>query len=127
MSFLALTACGPSPALEEPHQPMPPSSASAAPSTPSTSPATGDAGAPKPGAGNETNPEEKKKAEARAALEKDRLAMTEANDKEKARWTPELKASAKALTDKSFPTGRTAVEASMASKTRRPGNAERDK
>jgi predicted methyltransferase len=120
---MLLVACGPSPAMDEPPQqpqaPMPPAMSSATSAPTAT---TSDAGA-----ATEPSPEEKKKAEERAALEKERAATNEANEKEKARWTPEMKTAAKALADKTYPTGRAAIEAAMASKHRRPGRAERDK
>jgi predicted methyltransferase len=46
---------------------------------------------------------------------------------EMVRWTPELRTEAKALADKTFPTGKAAIQAAMASKTRSPGHADRDK
>jgi predicted methyltransferase len=75
----------------------------------------------------EPTPDEKKKAEALKALEKDRAKMKADQEAEKARWTPELKAEAKALTEKTFPTGKAAIQAAASSKTRKPANAERDK
>src|SRR5688500_4106348 len=114
---LVLVACGPNPALDpEPaQQPMPPPAST--PSAPPTTPAaTTDAGAKA-----EPSAEDKKKAEERAALEKDRLAMKEANEKEKARWTPEMKKEVGALLDKTYPTGKAAIEAAMKSSHRRPG------
>jgi len=44
-----------------------------------------------------------------------------------ARWTPELHAEAKALADKTFPTGKAAIQAAMAGKHRETGHADRDK
>ena len=78
---------------------------------------------PKP----EPTAEEKKKAEAMEALQKDRAKMEADHKAEMARWTPELRAEAKALADKTFPTGKAAIQAAMASKFRKPGDAERDK
>lgn len=75
----------------------------------------------------EPTAEEKKKAAASEALAKDRAKMEADHKAELARWTPELRAEAKALADKSFPTGKAAIQAAMASKTRRPGEADRDK
>src|SRR5687767_6444541 len=120
--FLSLVACGPNPALEaEPNVPPPASTPTAPPATTATPTAAASTSAKEPTA------EEKKKAEDRAQLEKDRAEMIAANEKEKARWTPELQGAAKALADKTFPTGKGAIEAAMASKHRRPGRAERDK
>jgi predicted methyltransferase len=75
----------------------------------------------------EPTPEEKKKAEALRELEKDRAKMKADNEAEKARWTPELRAEAKALADKTFPSGKAAIQAAVANKARKPGNADRDK
>lgn len=118
-AVVLVAACGPSPALEpEPATPSPPPPVSSAP------PAAAETAKP---AAPEPSAEEKKKAEARAALEKDRADMFAAAEKEKARWTPELRASAKALADKSYPSGKAAIGAMLASKHRKPGNVERDK
>ena len=78
---------------------------------------------PKP----EPTAEEKKKAEQLEALAKDRAKMEVDHKADVARWTPELRAEAKALTDKAFPNGKAAISAVMASKIRKPGDAERDK
>jgi predicted methyltransferase len=75
----------------------------------------------------EPSPEEKKKAEAAAQLEKDRAKMKADAEAEKARWTPELKKEAQALSDKVYPTGKAAIQAAVASKARKPGQADRDK
>ncbi len=79
---------------------------------------------PKPA---EPTAEEKKKAEQLKALAADRAEAEAEHKKELARWTPELRTEAKALADKTFPTGKAAVQAAMASKTRKPGHADRDK
>ena len=76
---------------------------------------------------SEPTAEEKKKAEQLEALAKDRTKMEAEHKAELARWTPELHAEAKALGDKTFPTGKAAVQAAMASKARKPGDADRDK
>jgi|GEM_PF-182080 len=78
---------------------------------------------PKP----EPTAEEKKKAEQLEALAKDRAKMEVDHKTEMARWTPELHAEAKALADKAYPTGKDAIKAVMASKIRKPADAERDK
>jgi predicted methyltransferase len=75
----------------------------------------------------EPTAEEKKKAEQIVALAKDRAKMEADHKAELARWTPELHAEAKALADKTFPSGKAAIQAAMASKTRMPGDADRDK
>jgi len=104
--------------------PKTPAPSSAEAGAPTTSP---DAGAPTSSTTPQPSEEDKKKAEARAALEKDRAEMVAANDKEKARWTPDLHASAKALAEKQYPSGKAAIQAAMAGKHRRPGHADRDK
>lgn len=78
---------------------------------------------PKP----EPTAEEKKKAEQLEALAKDRAKMEADHKADMARWTPELHAEAKALADKAWPSGKDAIKAVMASKIRKPGDAERDK
>jgi predicted methyltransferase len=84
---------------------------------------TAEAPPPKP----EPTPEEKKKAEALEQLGKDK-AKAEADHKaDMARWTPELHAEAKALSDKTFPSGKAAIQAALAAKFRKPGDVERDK
>jgi predicted methyltransferase len=80
-----------------------------------------------PPAKPEPTPEEKKKAEALEQLSKDK-AKAEADHKaDMARWTPELHAEAKTLSDKTFPTGKAAIQAAMAAKFRKPDDAARDK
>jgi predicted methyltransferase len=84
---------------------------------------TAEAPPPKP----EPTPEEKKTAEALEALSKDK-AKAEADHKaDMARWTPELHAEAKTLSDKTFPSGKAAIQAAMAAKFRKPSDLERDK
>ncbi len=75
----------------------------------------------------ELTPEEKKKAEALKELEADRAKWEAELKKEQERWTPELKKEAAALADKTFPTGKAAIQAAMAGKHRKPGHADRDK
>jgi predicted methyltransferase len=115
-----LLSCGgspPPPASTAPTAPPPAGtlppvvSATAAPATP----------APEPSA------EEKKKAQDLARLHEDRAKWQEENKAEVARWTPDLHAGAKALTEKAYPTLRAAIEAVAKGPQRKPGNAERDK
>jgi len=112
---LVLLACGSSP---------PPETASAAAPPPPPVTATPAPEATKP---VEPTPEEKKKADALKELEKDRAKLKADSEAEKARWTPELKSEAKALTDKTFASGKEAIKAAAASKARKASNAERDK
>lgn len=118
LALSVLAACGGSPA-EPPAAPEP------APSSPVT--ATPPAAALTPPPPKEPTPEEKKKAEEQRQLSEDRAKMEADNKAEAARWTPELHAAAKALADKTYPTGKAGVTAAVASKTRVPGNADRDK
>lgn len=78
---------------------------------------------PKP----EPTPEEKKKAEALEALNKDKAKMEADHKADLARWTPELHAEAKTLADKTFPSGKAAIQAAMAAKYRKPADVARDK
>lgn len=118
LALFVLAACGGSPA-EPPATPEP------APTSPAT--ATPPAAALTPPPPKEPTPEEKKKAEEQRQLAEDRAKMEADNKAEAARWTPELHAAAKALADKTYPTGKAGVTAAVASKTRAPGNADRDK
>lgn len=113
--LLLVSACGSPPESAAP--PPPPPSQTVVPPAPvvaETKPA-------------EPSPEEKKKQEAARELEKDRAKMKADHEAEKSRWTPELRNEAKALTDKSFPSGKAAIQAALAAKVRKPGNADRDK
>lgn len=106
------------PPVEEAPPPPPPPVVSAAP------PAVSASAAP---AAPELTAEEKKKAADQKELADDR-AKAEADAKtELARWTPELHAEAKALASKTYATPKAALDAVLASKTRKPGNPERDK
>jgi predicted methyltransferase len=75
----------------------------------------------------EPTEEEKKKAEELKKLEADRAKMQADNEKELARWTPELRADAKSVAEKDYATGKAAIKAALAGKYRAPGNPERDK
>jgi predicted methyltransferase len=114
-------ACASTPPVEEtPPQPPPPPAVTAAPAA-VTAAATAAPAAPEPTA------EEKKKADAQKALADD-FAKTDAEAKAGlARWTPELHAEAKALASKTYATPKAALDAVLASKIRKPGNADRDK
>lgn len=113
----AAAACGSDP----PPQPAAP----AAPPPPAPVVTAEKPAAPPPPA--EPTAEEKKKAEAAKALAEDRAKMEADHKAEVARWTPELHAEAKALADKTFPTGKAGIQAAMAAKFRKPADAERDK
>lgn len=111
---LLLPHCGPK---TEPAEPRP---APAAPLPPAEPPAPEPAPAPEP------TPEEKARAEALKKLESDRAQLKENHAAELARWTPELRAEASAVADKSYATGRAAIQAALRAKYRKPGNPERD-
>ena len=74
----------------------------------------------------EPTPEEKKKAEEARKLEEDWVKLREKHAAELARLTPEVRAAAKALADKAYPTNRAALQAAIKGKHRAPDNAGRD-
>ena len=122
-----LTACGSStPPAESP------TAASAAPSA-SPPPSAAASGAPSPAPSSAASaapaqtPEEKKKAEDARNLLEDRAKWNADVKVELARWTPELHAQAKAIADKTYPSGKAALEAAMKGPQRRPADALRDK
>jgi predicted methyltransferase len=82
---------------------------------------------PPPAPPPEPTPEEKKKAEERKKLEEDRAKFEQDKTVEFGRWTPEMRAAAKALADKAYPSGHAAIKAAMAGTHRRPGDADRDR
>jgi predicted methyltransferase len=109
----------------EPAPVAPVASASAAPPPPvAPPPQTTTVASAEPPA---PTPEEQKKAKQLQELQEDRAKWQEQNKTELARWTPELHAAAKALADKSYPNGHTALVAAIAGKHRKPANADRDK
>jgi predicted methyltransferase len=116
VSVSALVACG----SEPPPAPLPPPA-------PASPPAPVVLAPPAPDKPVEPTAEEKKKADDAKKLEDDRAKWLEDNKAEIARWTPELHAAAKTLASKTYPSGKAAIQAALASKTRKPGNAERDK
>ncbi len=123
LGFLLLSgslalACGgaePPPPAPPPPPPEPMASASAAPA---------DTTPPPP---PEPTPEEKKKAAALKELQDARQKWEGAKAAEIARWTPDVRAAAKALADKTYPSLQAALKAAMAGPQRKPGNADRDK
>jgi predicted methyltransferase len=97
------------------------------PPPPAAPPPAAEPAAPPPvAAAPQPTPEEQKKEKERQALEADRQKLTTENAAELARFTPELRAQAKTLAEKNYGTARTALTAALASKHRKPGNAERD-
>jgi predicted methyltransferase len=75
----------------------------------------------------EPTAEEKKKAEDAAKLQAARAKWDETYKAELARWTPEMHTAAKALAEKSYPSGKAGIEAAMKGTHRMPGDADRDK
>ena len=120
LSSSFLLACGGS----EPPPPAsaPPPVASAAPLASAAPPVA--SAAPAPSA--EPTPEERKTAEEHKKLSDERAKWEEDNKAELARWTPEMHAAAKALADKAYPSLTAAINAAVAGKDRKPGNADRD-
>jgi predicted methyltransferase len=94
--------------------------------TEANAPAPEPVAAPAPPPPPEPTPEEKKKAEDLKKLEEDRAKLKADHEKDVARWTPELKAEAKAVAEKDYATGKAAIKAALAAKYREPGHAERD-
>src|SRR4051794_28311787 len=88
----------------------------------------GPAGAQAPGVAKPAEPTaEQKKAQEAKELQQDLAQMKAAHQAELGRLTPEIRAQAKALADKAYPSGRAALTAVVAGKHRKPGNAARDK
>jgi predicted methyltransferase len=110
-----LVACGAEPPPPAPPPPPPP--VEVAPPPPPEPPP------PPP----EPTAEEKKKAEAAQKLAEDRAKWEAEHKTELSRWTPEMHAAAKALADKTFPSGKAAIQAAMKGTHRSPGRADRDK
>jgi predicted methyltransferase len=119
VTSLLLFACG-----GETPAPAAPAASAAPPPAPLASAAPASSAAPAPA---EPSPEEKKKAEAQQHLTEDKAKWQEENKAEVARWTPEVRAAAKALADKTYPTLKAAVDAALKGPQRKPGDADRDK
>jgi predicted methyltransferase len=117
LAAIGLPGCGDPPEVKAPPPPTP---IEAPPSTTPPAPV-------EPPKAAEPTAEEKKKAEQQKQLAADRAESEADHKKELARWTPELKTEAKTLADKTFGSGKDGVKAAMASKTRQPGHADRDK
>jgi predicted methyltransferase len=116
--FSLLSACGGEPPPVTPPPPPPP----VMPAPVAVAPA--DTTPPPP---PEPTAEEKKKADEAAQLQAARAKWTEQNAAELARWTPEMHAAAKALAEKSYPSGKAAIQAAMKGTHRAVGAADRDK
>jgi predicted methyltransferase len=119
LSVLSACASTPTPTAPPPAPPPLPSTATVA-----VAPAATDAHATAPA---EPTAEDKKKAEEARQLKEDRAKWEEDNKAELARWTPDMHAEAKALADKTYPSGKAAIAAVMKGKHRKPSAVERDK
>ena len=117
VTFASMVACASAEQAPPAAPPVPEPPASPAPAEPVPA-----AAAPTP----EPTPEEKKKAEDARKLEEDWVKLREKHAAEVARLTPEVRAAAKALAEKAYPTNRAAISAAMKGKHRAPGNADRD-
>ena len=107
----------------EPPAPAAPIATAASPSAPTVSSAS----PPVILAPAEPTPDQKKSAEALRDLQEDRAKWQRDNEAELSRWTPELHRASKSLAEKTYPSGRAAIQAATLGKHRKPGNAERDK
>lgn len=117
--LVAALGCAPAESAPPPSSPEPVAQVPA----PAPEPAPVEvAAAPAP----EPTPEEKKKAEEAKKLEEDWAKMRAKHEAELARLTPEVRAAAKTLADRTYPSTRAAVTAALAGKHRAPGHPERD-
>jgi predicted methyltransferase len=114
-----LVACG-----SEPPPPAAPPPPPPPPAAPSAAAEPIDAAPPPP---PEPTAEEKKKAEDAAKLQAARAKWEDDNKAEIARWTPDMHTAAKALAEKSYPSGKAAIQAAMKGTHRLPGGPDRDK
>jgi predicted methyltransferase len=71
-------------------------------------------------------PEQQKAAEEQKKLEQEYATLEAENKAELARLTPEIRATAKALAEKTYPSTKAALTAALAAPHRQPGNAARD-
>jgi predicted methyltransferase len=118
LSSSLLFAC----AAAAPPPPPPPAAPAPPPPVAVVAPPPADTTPPAP----EPTPEEKKKAEAQKQLQDDRAKWQDEYKTELARWTPEMRATAKALASKPYPTLHAAMGAVLAGPQRKPGDADRD-
>lgn len=119
LAAASLVACGgneQAPLAPPPPPPPPPVASASAPPADTTPP-------PPP----EPTAEEKKKAEEQKELQDERAKWQAASAAEAARWTPDVRAAAKAIADKAYPSLDAAMKAVLAGPQRKPGDADRDK
>jgi predicted methyltransferase len=117
VSFLAACAVEPPPPWSPPGPPPPPP----------PPPGAGAEPLPAPAKAAEPSPEELKKAEQAKRLQEDRAEWESDRKKELARWTPQMRAEVKELSEKAYPSGKAAIQAIMKGKHRRPDSVVRDK
>ena len=121
LPLLMVIGCASSEVTPPPAQPeAPPPSNAASSATGAPSPATQ---APEPAP---PTPEQVAAAEAQKQLEADFAKLEQDHAAELARLTPEVREQVKALTQKSYPSIKSAITAALAGPQRRPGHAERD-
>jgi predicted methyltransferase len=116
-----ITACAPEPTPAAAPPPATTQAAAPPPVAPPPPSAAPVAAAPEP------SPEEKKKAADVRQLHDDRAKWEADNRVELSRWTPELHAESQSLADKTYPSGKAAIQAIAKGKHRTPGAADRDK
>jgi predicted methyltransferase len=104
-----------------PAAPAPQAQAAATPPATPPPPSAAPAAAPEP------SPEEKKKAADLRQLHEDRAKWEADQQAELSRWTPALHTESQGLVDKTYPSGKAAIQAIAKGKHRMPASAERDK
>lgn len=122
LALASACSASPPPAGSAPAAPSTSVEGAASASAPPSGSASASAAAP---AATEPSKEEKAKVDA-AMLAKDRARFDAEQKAEAERWTPQLRAEAKALVGKTFKSGHDAMTAVVASKHRRPASFERD-
>jgi predicted methyltransferase len=121
---VAVVACGPA-TPDSTTADTSPGVTSAPP--PAASPAASPATPPAEKKAPEPTAEEKKKAEEARQLAEDRAKMEADMKAETERWTPEIRAEAKKLAETKHASLKSAIDAALKAKYRKPGNADRDK
>jgi predicted methyltransferase len=116
IALLVALGCEARPAAEQKESPTAPTAAAATPQP----------SAEELKKAEEAKAAEKKKADDALKLQQDFDQLKVDNEKELARWTPELRTAAKSTADKAYPNAKAALTAVTAAKYRKPGNADRD-
>ncbi len=112
---LAAAACAPA-------ETAPPAAAPVATVEPAPAPAPAPVAEPAP----VLTPEQQKAQEEQKKLDADFAKLAAENQAELARLTPEVRAAAKALAERTYPSIKAALTAALAGPHRRPGHADRD-